>query len=159
MRRNRPMKSQIDEARDAGIFADFPPVLTFLSWVDATVDTSATIHRLYEKLQNKGSEIIVFDVNRFDQLAPFIPAANDKPLKHLEARSDLPYRLTIITNMARNSNRMVQRTKAPRSSAIDSSRLKRPFSLTRSTVQTKTTTPITKDCRWADFNHAARPIF
>jgi len=116
----KTLQRQIDEARDAGIFADFPPVLTFLSWVDATVDTSATIHRLYEKLQNKGSEIVVFDVNRFDQLAPFIPAANDKPLKHLEARSDLPYRLTVITNMALDSNRMVQRTKAPRSSAIDS---------------------------------------
>jgi len=117
------LQRQIDEARDTGRFADFPPALTFLSWVDATVDNSATIHRLYEKLQNKGSELVVFDVNRFDQLEPFIPAANDKLLKHLETRSDLPYRFTVITNMARDSNRMVQRTKAPRSRAIDSKAL------------------------------------
>jgi len=119
----KTLQRQIDEVRDAGRFADFPPALTFLSWIDATVDTSATIHQLYEKLQNKGSELVVFDVNRFDQLEPFIPAANDKPLKHLEMRSDLPYRLTVITNMARDSNRMVQRTKAPRSRAIDSTAL------------------------------------
>lgn len=114
------LQRQVEEARAAGRFVDFPPVLTFLSWVDATVDTSATIHRLYEQLENKGSELVVFDVNRFDQLAPFIPAAEDEPLKNLEARSDLPYRLTVITNVVRDSNRMAQRTKAPRSSTIDS---------------------------------------
>ncbi len=119
----KTLQRQIDETRAAGRFAEFPPVLTFLSWIDATVDTSATIHRLYEQLQNKDSELVVFDVNRFDQLASFIPSANEKPLKHLETRSDLPYRLTIITNMARNSNCMVQRTKAPRSVAIDSTTL------------------------------------
>ncbi len=116
----KTLQRQIDETRTAGKFSDFPPILTFLSWIDATVDTSATIHLLYEKLQNKESELVVFDVNRFDQLASFLPAANDKPLNHLETRSDLPYRLTIITNMARNSNRMVQRTKAHRTGAMDS---------------------------------------
>ena len=117
------LQRQVEEARAAGSFADFPPVLTFLSWIDATVDTSATIHRLYEQLENKGSELVVFDVNRFDQLAPFLPAANRVPLERLEAQSDLPFRLTVITNVALDSNRMAQRTKAPRSSAIDSTAL------------------------------------
>jgi alpha-beta hydrolase superfamily lysophospholipase len=116
----KSMQRQIKTTRAAGKFEDFPPVLTFLSWIDATVDTSATIHRLYERLENNGSELVVFDVNRFDRLASFIPTANDKPLKHLEARSDLPYRLTIITNAARDTNRMAQKTKAPRSNGIDS---------------------------------------
>lgn len=31
------LKQQIGEARRAGKLADFPPVLTFLSWVDATL--------------------------------------------------------------------------------------------------------------------------
>jgi len=119
----KTLQRQIDETRAAGRFTEFPPALTFLSWIDATVDTSATIHRLYEQLQNKDSELVVFDVNRFDQIASFIPSANEKPLKHLETRSDLPYRLTIITNMARDSNHMVHRTKAPGSGAIDSTTL------------------------------------
>ena len=104
-------------------FAEFPPVLTFLSWIDATVQTSATIHRLYDQLENEGSELVVFDVNRFDQLAPFLPAADRAPLEQLEARSDLPYRLTVITNAARDSRSVTQRTKAPRSSAMDSTAL------------------------------------
>ena len=65
----------------------------------------------------------MFDVNCFDQLASFLPAANRAPLVRLEARSDLPYRFTVITNVARDSERMAQRTNAPRSSAIDSTAL------------------------------------
>ncbi len=114
------LQGQIEEARASGSFADFPTVLTFLSWIDATMDTSATIHRLYEQLENEGSELVIFDVNRFDQLEPFLPAENRASLVRLEARSDLPYRLTIITNVDRGSNHMIQRTKAPRWSEIDS---------------------------------------
>ena len=117
------LQRQVEEARKAGNFADFPPVLTFLSWIDDTVETSATIHRLYDRLQNDGSELVVFDVNRFDKLAPFLPAADRGPLDRLESRSDLPYRLTVITNVARDSERVARRTKAPRSRAIDSTAL------------------------------------
>lgn len=117
------IRHQVEQAREVGRFADFPPVLTFLSWIDATVETSATIQRLYEQLENEGSELVVFDVNRFDQLASFIPAADNARLERLEARSDLPYRLTVITNVAPDSELVAQRTKAPRSSAIDSTAL------------------------------------
>lgn len=117
------LQRQVEEALTAGKFADFPTVLTFLSWIDATVDTSATIHRLYSRLENEGSELVVFDVNHFDQLEPFLPEANRAPLVRLEARSDLPYRLTIITNVDRGSERMTRRTKAPLSSEIDSTAL------------------------------------
>jgi alpha-beta hydrolase superfamily lysophospholipase len=117
------VQRQIKDTQAAGNFADFPPVLTFLSWIDATVQTSATVHRLYNQLENQGSELVVFDVNRFNQLESFLPAADRIPLEQLEARSDLPYRLTVITNAARNSRRVTQRTKAPRSSAMDSTDL------------------------------------
>jgi alpha-beta hydrolase superfamily lysophospholipase len=117
------LNRQVEDVRAAGRFAGFPTVLTFLSWIDDTVDTSATIHRLYDRLENEGSELVVFDVNCFDQLAPFLPTADRAPLVRFEARSDLPYRLTVITNAARSSERMTRRTKAPRSSAIDSTAL------------------------------------
>jgi alpha-beta hydrolase superfamily lysophospholipase len=110
----------IHEAHDAGRFQNFPAVLTFLSWTDATVDTSATVQRLYDRLENTGSELVVFDVNRLDPLAPFIPAANASPLGQLEASADLPYRLTVITNVASDSAQVGERSKAPRSSMIDS---------------------------------------
>ena len=117
------LQRQVEEAREAGSFVDFPPVLTFISLVDATVETPATIQQLYNRLENKGSELVVFDVNRFDKLASFLPEFDLAPLKRLEARSDLPYRLTFITNVARNSKQVAKRTKAPRSRAVDSTAL------------------------------------
>jgi len=114
------LQSQIEESRDAGHFKDFPDVLTFLSWTDSTVSTSETISRLYDQLENDGSELIVFDVNRFDQIKRFIPAANASPLEQLEARVDQPYRLTVITNVSSDSRQVAERTKAPHSDTIES---------------------------------------
>lgn len=120
------LKNGIEDARTAGNFADFPPVLTFLSWIDATVNTSATLHRLYGQLENKGSELVVFDMNRSDTLEAFIPAAKREQLLLLEANAKLPYGLTVITNADRKNPGMIQRSKASGSSKTDATPL--PFS-------------------------------
>jgi len=90
----------------------FPRVLTFLSWTDSTVDTSATIQHLYDQLQNERSELVIFDVNRFDVFAGFMPATEDEPLEHLEASGDLNYRLTVVSNVARNSMSVAAHSRA-----------------------------------------------
>jgi hypothetical protein len=56
-------------------------VLTFLSWVDATVETSATIDRFYGQLENKSNELVIFDVNRSDRFKPFYPAKDAASLR------------------------------------------------------------------------------
>ena len=111
---------QLTSERSAGRMKDFPGVLTFLSWSDSTVDTSATIERLYGYLDNDDSELVIFDVNRFDALVPFIPAANASPLLKLKAADDLPYRLTAITNVSSDSRELAEKTKGPHSVGIDS---------------------------------------
>jgi len=116
---------QIQEAHDAGRFLSFPAVLTFLSWTDATVNTSATVQQLYDRLENAGSELVIFDVNRMHRLIPFIPAATESPLEQLEASTDLPYRLTVITNAASDTAQLEERSRAPRSGETRS----RPLSL------------------------------
>jgi hypothetical protein len=98
--------------------------VTFLSWTDATVKTSATVQRLYNRLENAGSELVIFDVNRLHRLTPFIPAATESPLEQLEASGDLPYRLTVITNAADSDSAQVEaRSRAPRTSTTESSPL------------------------------------
>ena len=113
------LQRQLEEARKDGTLADFPPVVTFLSWVDATVETSMTIDRFYGQLENQGNELVIFDVNRSDRLTPFYPAGDVAALERLENRSDLPYRLTIIANLAPDTQSVAQRTKAPRTLAAD----------------------------------------
>ena len=113
------LDKRVTAAHSAGLLKTFPGVLTFLSWQDSTVHTSATIHRLYSYLDNDDSELVIFDVNRFDSLVPFIPAANASPLLKLKADANLPYRLTVITNVSGESEEMAEKTKAPHTAAIE----------------------------------------
>ena len=114
------LDKRVTAAHSAGLLKTFPGVLTFLSWHDSTVYTSATIHRLYSYLDNDDSELVIFDVNRFDSLVPFIPAANASPLLKLKADANLPYRLTVITNVSGESEEMAEKTKAPHTDVIES---------------------------------------
>ncbi len=106
---------QIKEAHDSGRLQNLPPVLTFLSWTDATVETSATVQKLYDRLDNTDSELVIFDVNRVDRLAAFIPSARELPLDRLEASANLPYRLTVVANVDKDSQQVAEHSKAPRS--------------------------------------------
>lgn len=112
------IQDAINQARTDDRLKDFPGMLTFLSWTDATVETSATIQQLYGHLDNLDSELIIFDANRFDQLAAFIPAGNASPLLRLKADNDLTYQLTVITNLSPDSQQLAEKTKAPHSSQI-----------------------------------------
>jgi alpha-beta hydrolase superfamily lysophospholipase len=107
------LERQIRTARDTNRLAKLPPLLTFLSWTDATVKTSATIRRLYDQLPNNGSELVIFDVNRFDPLKPMLPASIDSSLDALSKRSDLPYRLSIVTNLTDETETIGVRSRPP----------------------------------------------
>jgi len=119
----RALQKQIEKLRKAGSLAAFPPVLTFMSRKDATVEGSATVRNFYDRLENSDSELVVFNVNNFDRLAALVPATYNKRLKQLLAHPDLPYRLTVVTNVARESRYVAERTKAPRSKTIESTPL------------------------------------
>jgi len=119
----RVLQKQIEKLRKAGSLADFPPVLTFMSRKDATVEGSATVRSFYNRLENNNSELVIFNVNNFDRLAALVPATYNKRLKQLLAHPDLPYRLTVVTNVARESRFVAERTKAPRSKTIESTPL------------------------------------
>jgi alpha-beta hydrolase superfamily lysophospholipase len=117
------LQKQLAESRKTGKLSAFPPVITFLSWVDATVKTSMTIDRFYGQLENPGNELVIFDVNRSDEAVPFYPAGDAALLDVLKKRSDLPFRLTLITNAAPDSLFVAQHSKAPRSTRFDISPL------------------------------------
>ena len=102
----------LKEARTSGHMSRFPSVLTFLSWTDSTVDTSATIQHLYDQLENEKSELVIFDVNRSNAFAGFMPATKEEPLEKLEASAERSYRLAVIGNVAPNSTFVAARSRA-----------------------------------------------
>jgi len=117
------IQNQLKKKRKSRELSGFPPVLTFLSWVDSTVKTSKTIDSFYDLLENQGNELVIFDVNRSDEATPFYPTGDAAKLDGIRNRSDLSYQLTIIGNASSDSQDVVQHTKAPHSPEFDISPL------------------------------------
>jgi len=44
----------------------FPRTLALMSLVDATVSTHAVVTHLFDKLENNGNELVLFDINRHE---------------------------------------------------------------------------------------------
>jgi alpha-beta hydrolase superfamily lysophospholipase len=109
----------LTSARVQGRMNRFPRVLTFLSWTDSTVDTAATVQHLFDQLDDPRSELVIFDVNRVDAFAGFMPATVDKPLDQLERSTNLNYRLTVISNVGSNSRSVAANSRAARSAQTE----------------------------------------
>jgi alpha-beta hydrolase superfamily lysophospholipase len=97
----------------SGLSARMPPIMSFQSVVDDTVNSDAVVNRLYGALRGGSSELVLFDVNRLEGLRPFLEFS-PRPLLDATrrgARSD--YRLTVITNASPESSDVVARTWSP----------------------------------------------
>jgi alpha-beta hydrolase superfamily lysophospholipase len=107
------LNAQTERLAADGRLKDLAPVLAFASLVDATVLTEATVHRLFDRLPANGSELVLFDVNREDTLAPFVKPPEEALARDLKARTDLKYRLTVVTNARRDTRDVVARSWGP----------------------------------------------
>jgi alpha-beta hydrolase superfamily lysophospholipase len=88
--------------------AQFPPLLSFGSVVDATVPPDSVV-RLVENLGRNGSEVVLFDIN---EAADFIRGGSLAYLGGLLADSDADYTFTLVTNTAPDSSDVVARSRA-----------------------------------------------
>jgi alpha-beta hydrolase superfamily lysophospholipase len=108
-RLTRALQREISARAGASRLQEIPPILTFQSFLDFTVSTSAVISALYAHLPANGSELVLFDANRAAKLSPLLQrAARTSPARLLP----LPprrFRTTVITNAARDSEDMVER--------------------------------------------------
>ena len=88
----------IDDRVADGSIKAMPPVLTFQSVVDATVDMSATVTALYNKLPANGSELVLVDMNRDAVFKPLLVANAAPDLDKLLAPAPRTYAVTLLTN-------------------------------------------------------------
>ena len=86
-----------------GRLAQFPPVLTFQSLVDATVSTPAIVANLYDRLPKNGSALVLFDFNRHARLNPFIRPEDYSLIPRLFEGRARSYRVTVVTNVRKDS--------------------------------------------------------
>jgi alpha-beta hydrolase superfamily lysophospholipase len=100
----------------------FPPVLAFLSTVDATVRAEALADVLLGRLAAEGHELVLFDVNRHAAVQSLLvedPGPLTRQLLAVQAR---PYALSVLTN-ATPGTFQVMELHAPAGAGRQASRL------------------------------------
>jgi alpha-beta hydrolase superfamily lysophospholipase len=109
----RGLRRSLDRIAAGGRAAELPPVLTFQSLADATVLTEAVADELYARLPANGSELVIFDINRIAYMAGFLATDPSARLARLRRMPDLAFRLTVITNVDRDSRAVMERSWPP----------------------------------------------
>jgi alpha-beta hydrolase superfamily lysophospholipase len=78
--------------------AKLPPILTFQSVVDNTINASAIVHNLYSHLPANGSKIVVYDVNRHSTFLSLMKNLPRDPTTGFTSAAPLQYDVTILRN-------------------------------------------------------------
>lgn len=102
--------AQVRKAAADGRIGKLPPILTFQSIVDATVSTPAVVRNLYDLLAGNGSELVLFDINRFSGIEPFIRPSDQALIAQLFGRSARRYHRTLITNATADTREVAARS-------------------------------------------------
>ena len=111
------LRTAMDGVVRQGRMAQMPPILAFQSVVDDTVDPQGVV-RLFDALPANGSELVLFDVNRSNVIAPMLRgAATDWPTRLLEA-PPRRYTLTMIGAASGNDASVLARTRGAGASSV-----------------------------------------
>jgi len=111
------VQEDIDKLAKENHMTRFPPVLTFQSVVDATTRAVDVVQKLYDKLPDNGSELVVFDLNRSIYLRGLFAVDPEAALTALQESGALSYRLTVISN--KDDSGVVALTTAPSSNKAE----------------------------------------
>ncbi|MFG1430819.1 alpha/beta hydrolase [Xanthobacter sp. V2C-8] len=83
--------------------AGLAPVLTFQSVLDHTVSTRAVIETLHARLEDNGSELVLFDINRDTHFEQLLNARADTALSRLLPPAPRRFRTAVVTNVSADS--------------------------------------------------------
>ncbi|HET9762567.1 MAG TPA: alpha/beta fold hydrolase [Casimicrobiaceae bacterium] len=102
-RLTRELQRALDAETRSGRVAQMPRVIAFQSIVDATITAGEVVRGLLGRLPPSGHELVVFDINRSENLEGWIAPGPLQDLERLRAATKLPFRLTLIANRARDT--------------------------------------------------------
>ena len=96
-------------ARAGARLSEFPPVLTFQSIVDSTVETGAVVDRLHDRLPANGSALVMFDLNRLSAARSLMGGQVEGMLARLFGGTARRYRVSVVTNAALDQAEVVEK--------------------------------------------------
>lgn len=89
-----------------GRLSGLAPVLTFQSVLDHTVSTRAVIDELHARLDNNGSELVLFDINRGGQFEELLTVNAGTALSRLLPPAPRRFRTAVIANASTTTEAM-----------------------------------------------------
>lgn len=95
---SRELQAQLIRFDKQGALAKLPPVLTFQSALDYTVDTRALISSLYARLPANGSELVLFDRNYQAAAAALVKRSASAPAESILPPAPRTYGVTVLVN-------------------------------------------------------------
>jgi alpha-beta hydrolase superfamily lysophospholipase len=116
-RLTRSLRAEVEDRSRSGGLDDLPPILAFLSTVDATVSADAVIDNLFEHLPPGRSELVLFDVNRNSAGSTVLRNDPADLTARLLAATNLPFDLTLIGNHTPSTDEVVVRRRRARAAA------------------------------------------
>lgn len=110
------VQAQIGKLTAAGRLGDVPPILAFESEADATVTATAVKRELFDRLESKDAEVVLFDVNRVFEHEGLV----DQPSGFVTALAGPRhnYAVSILTNRSGEELAAVVRHRAALSDAV-----------------------------------------
>ncbi len=87
---------------------NFPKTLAIMSLVDATVSTHAVVTQLFDKLDNAGNELTIFDINRNENFTLFM---KDDPIEDYRAllkRNKLKFDVTLFASDPTDTDTVIE---------------------------------------------------
>jgi alpha-beta hydrolase superfamily lysophospholipase len=92
------VSKRVQKLAGGNLIHGFPPVLAFLSTVDATIRAEAVVDALLGHLAPERHELVLFDVNRFSAVQALLVADPGPLTQKLLAMPDRSFALSVITN-------------------------------------------------------------
>jgi len=94
---------RLRQLAQAGMLEQMPPILSFSSVIDATVEAPAVVTQLFNRLPAGGHELVLFDFNRQAGVEPLLNWNPDPMIDAVRSATPRHYGLTLVTNRDRQS--------------------------------------------------------
>jgi alpha-beta hydrolase superfamily lysophospholipase len=102
---------KLERARKSDGGVRLPPIIAFQSLIDSTVRTDSLVRSLYGRLPANGHELVLFDVNRRENIQHFMVDSERDLLNELEANAPAKYSYTLVTNKSGQTAQIQARTR------------------------------------------------
>jgi alpha-beta hydrolase superfamily lysophospholipase len=109
----RAVADGLARAKRTGTIDRLPPILTFHSVLDTTVRSDAVVRMLYGALPANGSELVMYDVNRWNAFAPLFRPGQLDSVRRLFTAGPRAYTLRVVSNRDPGTRDAVEISVAP----------------------------------------------